>query len=53
MGGGAIKTNETQLLLSQILIQINIIQEIIAIGKAKENTMGVQNEGGLRMMDQA
>lgn len=49
---GSIKMNETQLLLWQILIQINMMQEIIATG-IKENTTRVQNKGGLRMMDRA
>lgn len=29
------------------------MQEIIAIEEVKENILGVQNEGGLRMVDQA
>lgn len=38
---GGTKMNEAPLLLSRILIQINIIQQIIAIEEVKENTMGV------------
>lgn len=45
--------NETQLMFSRILTQINIIQEIIAMEEINENTIGVQKEEGLEMMDQA
>lgn len=40
-------------MFSRILIQINIIQEIIAIEEVTENTTGVQKKKGLKMMDQA
>lgn len=45
--------NETQLMFSRIVIQINIIQEVIAIKEVNENTIGVQKKKGLNMMDQS
>lgn len=39
--------NETQLLSLQMLIQVSIIQEIIATEDIKENTTGTQNEENL------
>lgn len=48
---GGRKMNETQLQLSQILIQINIMQEIIPIEKVTENTRRVRTEGSLQMTD--
>lgn len=38
--------NETQLLLSRILIQRNVPQEIIAIEEGKEKTTRVQKQEG-------
>lgn len=49
--------NETQLILSQILTQINTIQEVIAKEEVKyygsSEWERPQKEGGLWMMDQA
>lgn len=42
---GGLKMNETQLLFSQTLHKLRIIQEIIAIEDIKENTTGTENEG--------